>query len=216
MPADANLLIEKETPRVPGWALLLFVVAFLAIGFVALGALPDAGMLAVLGVFFAVGLLAVAVAVAPLGRTAPAALGLRPAGWKYFVFGPLATVALSIIASQFGIEPEGMKQVTEIVRSPGQLALSLLLLAGLAPLVEELIFRGLVYGWLAGRWGSTVAWIVSSLAFAGAHWEPAHIVLVLPLGLMFGWLRRRSDSLLPSLAAHVVNNALALVGAAYI
>ena len=85
-----------------------------------------------------------------------------------------------------------------------------------APLVEELVFRGLLYGWLAGRWGKTAGWIVSSLAFAAAHTEPAHIILVFPLGLLFGWLRQRTDSLLPSLVAHIANNALALVAAAYL
>ncbi len=57
---------------------------------------------------------------------------------------------------------------------------------------------------------------VSSLAFAAAHTEPAHIILVFPLGLLFGWLRKRTDSLLPSLVAHIANNALALVAAAYL
>jgi CAAX protease family protein len=114
------------------------------------------------------------------------------------------------------VQPEGMKQVFEIVRDLHQLALSLLLLAVLAPLVEELVFRGLLYGWLAGRWGKNVGWIVSSLAFAAAHTEPAHIILVFPLGLLFGWLRKRTDSLLPSLAAHIANNGLALVAAAYL
>ena len=88
------------------------------------------------------------------------------------------------------------------------------MLAGLAPLVEELVFRGLLYGWVAGRWGTVAAWIVSSLAFAAAHVEPAHIILVLPLGLLFGWLRRRTDSLLPSLVAHMVNNGFAVAAAA--
>ena len=89
-------------------------------------------------------------------------------------------------------------------------------LAVLAPLVEELIFRGLLYGWLAGRWGTIVAWIVSSLAFAAAHIEWKHIVLVLPLGLWFGWLRRRTGSLWPSLVAHMVNNGIAVAAAAYL
>ena len=83
-------------------------------------------------------------------------------------------------------------------------------MAVLAPLVEELVFRGLLYGWLAGRWGTVAAWIVSSLAFAAAHVEPAHIILVLPLGLWFGWLRRRTNSLWPSLVAHMVNNGFAV------
>ena len=59
-----------------------------------------------------------------------------------------------------------------------------------------------------------VAWIVSSLAFAAAHVELAHVILVLPLGLWFGWLRRRTGSLWPSLIAHMVNNSLAVVAAA--
>jgi len=178
--------------------------------------LPNHEMLPILGAFFAVGLLAVIVAVAPLGKAAGPALGLRPANWKYPVLGAVGTLALSIGVSQIGIEPEGVKQVIEGVREPRQLMLSLLFLALLAPVVEELVFRGLLYGWIAGRWGSWPALIVSSLAFAGAHWEPAHVVLVLPLGLLFGWLRRRTDSLLPSLFSHVVNNGFALLAAVYL
>jgi membrane protease YdiL (CAAX protease family) len=173
-------------------------------------------MLPILGAFFAVALLSVVVAVLPLGRAAIPALGLRPANWKYVVFGALGTMVLSVGVSQFGLQPQGMKQVFEIVHDLGQLGMSLLLLAVLAPLVEELVFRGLLYGWLAGRWGKRVGWIASSLAFAVAHTEPAHIILVLPLGLLFGWLRQRTDSLLPSVVAHIANNGLALIAAAYL
>ena len=196
--------------------MLLFLAALVAIGFVVVRFVPLQEMLTLLGAFFAIGFLAVAVAVAPLGRAAIPALGLRPANWKYVVFGALGTMALSVAVSQVGLQPEGMKQVFEIVRDLNQLALSLLLLAVLAPLVEELVFRGLLYGWLAGRWGKNVGWIVSSLAFAAAHTEPAHIILVFPLGLLFGWLRKRTNSLLPSLVAHIANNGLALVAAAYL
>ena len=74
----------------------------------------------------------------------------------------------------------------------------------------------LLYGWLAGRWGSGMAFIGSSLAFAAAHVELTHVILVLPLGLVFGWLRWRSGSLWPSLVAHMANNGLAVVAAAYL
>jgi len=216
LPTDVNPLIRKEYRPIPGWSLIVFLLALPVVGFVVVRFLPDQEMMTVLGAFFAIGLLAVAVAVAPLGRAAPPALGLRPANWKYAVFGALGTLALSVAVSQLGIEPQGMKQVIEVVREPRQLIVSLLLLAVLAPLVEELVFRGLLYGWVAGRWGSVAAWIVSSLAFAAAHYEPAHIVLVLPLGLLFGWLRRRTDSLLPSLFSHIVNNGFALLAAVYL
>jgi membrane protease YdiL (CAAX protease family) len=208
-------LIEKDYRAIPGWSLALFLIALPVIGLVGVRfLLPDHQMLTVLGAFFAIGLTSVVVAVAPLGRAAIPALGLRPTRWRYALLGALGTLALSLAVSQVGIEPQGMKQVIEVL--PGRLVPSLVLLAGLAPVVEELVFRGLLYGWVAGRWGSLPALVVSSLAFAAAHYEPAHVVLVLPLGFLFGWLRRRSDSLLPSLFSHVVNNGFALVAAVYL
>jgi len=52
------------------------------------------------------------------------------------------------------------------------------------------------------------------LQSAAAHVELAHVILVLPLGLWFGWLRRRTNSLWPSLVAHMANNGIAVVAAA--
>ena len=216
MPSDANPLIQRDYRPIPGWSLIVFGLALPVIGFAVVRLLPNREMLTVLGAFFLIGLLAVIVAVAPLGKAAFPALGLRPANWKYPVFGALGTLFLSVAVSQIGIEPQGMKQVIDVVREPHELILSLLLLSVLAPVVEELVFRGLLYGWIAGRWGGTPALIVSSLAFAAAHWEPAHIILVLPLGFLFGWLRRRTDSLLPSLFSHIVNNGFALLAAVYL
>ena len=216
MPSDANPLIQQDYRPIPGWSLIVFGLALPVIGFAVVRLLPNREMLTVLGAFFLIGLLAVIVAVAPLGKAAFPALGLRPANWKYPVFGALGTLFLSVAVSQIGIEPQGMKQVIDVVREPHELILSLLLLSVLAPIVEELVFRGLLYGWIAGRWGGTPALIVSSLAFAAAHWEPAHIILVLPLGFLFGWLRRRTDSLLPSLFSHIMNNGFALVAAVYL
>jgi len=209
-------LIQQDYRPIPGWSLIVFGLALPVIGFAVVRLLPNREMLTVLGAFFLIGLLAVIVAVAPLGKAAFPALGLRPANWKYPVFGALGTLFLSVAVSQIGIEPQGMKQVIDVVREPHELILSLLLLSVLAPVVEELVFRGLLYGWIAGRWGGTPALVVSSLAFAAAHWEPAHIILVLPLGFLFGWLRRRTDSLLPSLFSHIVNNGFALLAAVYL
>ena len=216
MPSDANPLIQRDYRPIPGWSLIVFGLALPVIGFAVVRLLPNREMLTVLGAFFLIGLLAVIVAVAPLGKAAFPALGLRPANWKYPVLGAFGTLFLSVAVSQIGIEPQGMKQVIEVVREPHELILSLLLLSVLAPIVEELVFRGLLYGWIAGRWGGTAGLVVSSLAFAAAHWEPAHIILVLPLGFLFGWLRRRTDSLLPSLFSHLVNNGAALLAAVYL
>ncbi len=193
----------------------IFVVVVLLLWVPAGWLLHDRGMLTLLAVFFATALIALSVAMAPMGWAAVPALGFRRVGWRPLVLGSVVALALSIAVSQFGLEPQGIKEAMEVVREPGMFVPSLAVIAGLAPLVEELVFRGLLYGWVAGRWGTVAAWIVSSLAFAAAHVEPAHIILVLPLALWFGWLRRRTDSLLPSLVAHMVNNGFAVAAAAY-
>jgi uncharacterized protein len=211
---DGNLLIQNGLKPIRWWTLAIFVVLLLALWVPAGWLLYDQGMLALLAAYFATALIALGVALAPMGRAALPALGLRRVGWRPLVLASVVALALSIAASQFGLEPQGIKEAMEVVREPGMLVPSLAVIAALAPLVEELVFRGLLYGWVAGRWGTVVAWIVSSLAFAAAHVEPAHIILVLPLAFWFGWLRRRTDSLLPSLVAHMVNNGFAVAVAA--
>jgi hypothetical protein len=209
-------LMEKDYRPIPGWALLLFLFALAVLCFVGVHFLASGAVLTILAVFYGIGLCAVLVAVAPLGRAALPGLGIRPAHWRPVVFGVIGTLALSVGVSQLGLEPKAMKEAVEIARQPGSLATTFVILALLAPVVEELVFRGLLYGWVAGRWGTIPAWLVSSVAFALAHYEPAHILLVLPLGVLFGYLRRRTDSLLPSLSAHIVNNGFAVLAAAYL
>ena len=214
MAIDLNLLIQKDLRPIRWWAIAIFVVLLLALWVPAAWLIHDRGMLTLLAVFFATALIALGIAMAPMGRAAVPALGFRRVGWRPLVLGSVVVLALSIAASQVGLEPQGIKEAMEVVREPGMFVPSLAVIAGLAPLVEELVFRGLLYGWVAGRWGTVAAWIVSSLAFAAAHVEPAHIILVLPLAVWFGWLRRRTDSLWPSLVAHMVNNGFAVAAAA--
>jgi len=201
-----------EIRPISGRQVLVFLTAAaLLVAFSAPFVTRGQNLFTVLAGFFIIGLLSVIAAVVPMGWAALPALGLREAGWRPIVFGALGTLALSVGVSQLGIEPEGMKQAMEISRGPGLFPISLFIMGLLAPVIEELVFRGLFFGWLAGRWGGGVAAGVSSLVFAAAHLEPTHILLVLPLGLLFGWLRWRTGSLLPSMVAHIVNNSFAVL-----
>jgi membrane protease YdiL (CAAX protease family) len=214
---SSNPLFQKDLYPVPGWSVLTFLGFGALIGGMAIWLLPDRSLLPLLSAFFGTGLVAVLISVSPLGLADGArALGLRPVGWRPVVLGVVGTTILSFAVSQIGVQPEGVRQVTDSVRDPAVLIPTLLVLAVLAPVVEELVFRGLLYGWVAGRWGPLPAFVVSSLAFAAAHAEPAHIVLVLPLGFWFGWLRWRTNSLWPTLITHMINNAFAVLGAAYL
>ncbi len=195
--------------------MLAFLVVAPLIGLVAFWLLPERTNQSVLATFFGTCLLALLIAVLPLGRDAPAALGLRPVGWRPIVLAVLGTTVLSFVVSQLGPQPEGVREVTQGLQ--GVQALQTLAVLGLlAPIAEELVFRGLLYGWLAGRWSNLVAFILSSLAFAAAHTEPLHILMVLPLGFWFGWLRWRTGSLVPTIVAHIINNTIAVSAAVFL
>lgn len=79
----------------------------------------------------------------------------------------------------------------------------------LAPVIEELIFRGFLFRAAeraSNRWG---AWVVSSVLFASYHVDPVHVIAVLFTGFFLGWLRLRSGSIWPGMIAHAANNSLA-------
>jgi membrane protease YdiL (CAAX protease family) len=214
--ADVNPLIQNDlAPPIRWWSIVIFLAVLPLLLVPGVWLLRDREMLAMLALFFISSLIALGVAVAPMGWRALPALGFRPARFWTIVLGAVGALIVSVAVSQLG-EPEGVKQALDVARTPSLFVASLVVMALLAPLVEEMVFRGLLYGWVAGRWGTTIAWFVSSILFAAAHVEPAHALLVLPLGLWFGWLRQRTDSLWPSLVAHIVNNGLAVVAAALI
>jgi membrane protease YdiL (CAAX protease family) len=213
---ENNPLINKEVAAIRWWMIGIFLASLAALLVPAVWLVRDGGMLPMLAIFFISSLVALALAMAPLGRQALPALGFRPAGFWPVLLGTVGALVVSVAVTQFGIDPEGVKEAIKIAREPAQFAASFAVMAILAPLVEEAVFRGLLYGWIAGRLGTIAAWLVSSILFAAAHVELAHVILVLPLGLWFGWLRRRTDSLWPSLVAHVVNNGVAIAAAAFL
>ncbi|HEY8842773.1 MAG TPA: CPBP family intramembrane glutamic endopeptidase [Gaiellaceae bacterium] len=78
-----------------------------------------------------------------------------------------------------------------------------------APLVEELTFRGLGFALLT-RWGSLVALIGTSIAFAAAHGLVNGFPALLLFGAAVAFLRLRTGSLYPGMLLHGSFNALAL------
>ncbi len=92
-----------------------------------------------------------------------------------------------------------------------------LLLAGIlvAPVVEELFFRGFLYAGLAQRYTWRRAAVITSALFALIHLQPFAIPPIFILGYIFAYLYRRSGSIWPAVVMHVSTNALGL-GAAYL
>lgn len=90
-----------------------------------------------------------------------------------------------------------------------------LVVVGVGPLVEELLFRGVLLSALWQRWRSGWAVALSSLAFAlvhlpGLQWQWFALPDLWLLALALAWLRLRSGSIWPGVLAHGANNLLAV------
>jgi membrane protease YdiL (CAAX protease family) len=87
-----------------------------------------------------------------------------------------------------------------------------LLIVAAPAIVEELGFRGLVFGLLRRRLPLTEALLISSFAFGALHMSIPSLITHVPLGLYLGWLRHRSGSLWPPMLAHALHNGWFLIG----
>ena len=95
----------------------------------------------------------------------------------------------------------------------GPIALGLIVLRAclLAPLAEELLFRGALFG-LVRRWLPAAPTIVlTAVLFAGIHMMPLLLPVTFLFGIAAGWVRERTGSTLPFFAMHVLNNVLMLI-----
>ena len=98
---------------------------------------------------------------------------------------------------------------------PGALGLfvTFVLAVILAPLAEELFFRGWLFTAIRPWAGFAPTLIVTSACFALAHWERTHLyaAAVFPVGLLLGYVRERSGSVRATILMHALYNANALL-----
>jgi membrane protease YdiL (CAAX protease family) len=86
-----------------------------------------------------------------------------------------------------------------------------LLVCVIAPVCEELFFRGFLFGALR-RYGLVVATLMTGLAFGAAHVASAPLGFIVPLaalGMILCLVYERTGSLYPGMALHALNNAIA-------
>jgi membrane protease YdiL (CAAX protease family) len=126
------------------------------------------------------------------------------------VVGLIAILASEALLDPFfnggakqGIEPTHGPQTTHQWVSVAAAAVTLVLIA---PIAEELMFRGLGFAALG-----PVAVPVTSLLFAIAHGLPSLLVEVAVAGLVLAEIRRRTRSVLPGMGVHIAFNGIALV-----
>lgn len=110
-----------------------------------------------------------------------------------------------------GIEP--MDFLDNMYATAHPLWLLVLGMVVLAPIYEEVMFRGFMWVGLAnsrlGFWGASA---ITSLVFAMIHmqYQAVELVAIVALAMLFSWARAKSGSLLLPMMLHIINNGLAM------
>jgi uncharacterized protein len=158
-------------------------------------------------------LFAVVVAIAGASRVL---LGLRrPVSWRAALGGCVVVfVGIMVVASALdpflhGGQEQGLTPSGWDSARAAQYAANVAVIAVVAPIVEELTYRGLGYSLLAdyGRW---TAIVVTALLFGLSHGLVQALPVLVAFGVGLAWLRSRTDSVYPGMLVHATFNALAL------
>jgi membrane protease YdiL (CAAX protease family) len=149
-------------------------------------------------------------------RTAPKALLIAAACG---VGVTVLTSAAEGLLRWFGIDVAPPPTLAILPRNAGQLIVALVLLAIIAPLAEELIFRGLLLDWLKGKINVWAAALILSVPFALLHNNGFKLGAVgalafgvrMTLGLVSSVFAIRYRTLRPSFVLHATVNSIACV-----
>jgi membrane protease YdiL (CAAX protease family) len=213
-------------PRLALWTLLVGVLAALAYASRATGGKPPENALYQWGtaisaaVVYAV-VLGLVVLIAK-GGPARELLALRqPPSWlkalglAFAVFIAVLVVGAALdpflhAGKEQGLAPSGWDSSRAV-----PFAANAIVVAGIAPVVEELTYRGLGFGVLR-PYGEVVAIIAVGLAFGLAHGLIEGLVILSLFGMGLAFLRSRTNSVYPPILLHAAFNGFALtVSVAY-
>lgn len=135
------------------------------------------------------------------------AVGLLAVAYTFNIFYALIMMLL-------GVNPSlDLINLVSELEHPWLLALGGVVVA---PLAEELFFRGFVFAGLRERYGWVKAALISAAAFSLLHLQPVQALPIFLLGFIFALLYEKSRSLWPAIAMHATVNAIGLAAAYFV
>ena len=145
----------------------------------------------------------------PLKKSIRKILGLYALTW-------VINICYAIVLYQHGLTPPDTDVYTKLLGQTTSLTLVLnLVLAGvLAPLVEETLFRGIIFGSLQAYFGKWTSAVLSAVIFSGLHFQAYGFFPRFMLGMVLVYLYDKYKSLYPAIALHALNNIAATLIAA--
>lgn len=123
----------------------------------------------------------------------------------------LISALVELALQRGGVQQTQLEMFSGVEHAPLPQFLGVLIAASvIVPICEETFFRGYVLTAVARERGLSAAVVVSSVLFAVAHTNLAAFLPLLIIGAIFAVVYARTGSLIPTIVAHAMINALAL------
>ncbi|WP_347552640.1 CPBP family intramembrane glutamic endopeptidase [Pseudalkalibacillus hwajinpoensis] len=134
-------------------------------------------------------------------------------GWS--ILGVFMAYASQIIAAMiemnvFGIEPgsENTEMLIEVAKAA---PIFIIVTSIIGPILEEIVFRKVIFGALYTRFNFWIAGILSSVIFAAIHFDFSHILIYTAMGLTFAYLYVKTKRLIVPIIAHMTMNTIVVL-----
>lgn len=131
----------------------------------------------------------------------------------FFTGGLLALALNNLLGFARIAEHSAAYRQVEQTFYTGRLALEIFALCAVIPLVEELLYRGIVYGRLRRWLGAAPAMLLSALIFGLIHMNLAQFIYASLFGLILAFFVDRTGSILGAFAAHMAANLTSVLRA---
>ncbi len=127
-----------------------------------------------------------------------------------FFLALLGQMVAGMIELSFGVEAgsENTALLSDIARVSPIVIISMVIFA---PILEELIFRRVLFGGLYQKTNFIIAALVSALIFAAVHGELQHTLIYMAPALVFSFIYFKTKRLLAPILAHLLMNGFVVV-----
>lgn len=103
---------------------------------------------------------------------------------------------------------ENTQRITEAAR---KIPIFIIVIAVIGPIMEEIVFRKIIFGTLLKKFDFTIAALVSSLIFGLAHLDPTFLLTYAALGFALAFLYYKTKRILVSIIAHASMNTFVVI-----
>lgn len=134
-------------------------------------------------------------------------------GYFLLLAAALTAVALVVFSIAPDLSPSANDESggTRVVTLMGGIWPAFVLSVILAPIIEEIVFRGIMFPALRKHYGVIVGIIASSLVFTLVHINILQMISALPLGIYLAIMYHRTGSIIPGIVLHALWNLIVLL-----